>query len=373
MVVVIMLWHITSYAQPYRLSVDMDVPYPPTLVNVDGNEVAYYELHFTNFSTDTIQLTKVDVVDTRDASVYLSSNGTDLKNRFSRIGLKERDTTVFLPPGTVGVAYLEISVKQKTKVDIIHSVTLIKNIRNKIAEEFEVKGASLNLSAKNNLLIGSPLKEGLWIAISEPSWEMGHRRVIYTVNGKARIPGRYAIDFVKLNDKGEYATGNEDEVKNWLGYGVGVYAVADGEVVSVINNYPESVTLSSHDNPPAEEATGNYVSIKIGEKAFCFYEHLKPGSIRVKPGQKVKMGELIALLGYTGDSTGPHLHFHIAEYNSPLGAEGIPFAFEGFIELGYYKDLSEFGKKKWIEPATKKVITKQRPGPNTVIQFNSSK
>ena len=48
------------------------------------------------------------------------------------------------------------------------------------------------------------------------------------------------------------------------------------------------------------------------------YAHLKPGSVKVKAGDKVKAGEVIGLLGNTGGSLAPHLHFHIV--NGPEGA-----------------------------------------------------
>src|SRR3546814_3208759 len=87
----------------------------------------------------------------------------------------------------------------------------------------------------------------------------------------------------------------------------------------------ESATISAHPENALGDATGNYVALDLGDGRHAFYEHLKPGSIRVVPGQRVRRGEVIAELGFTGDSTGPHLHFHVADAPSPLGAEGLPF------------------------------------------------
>ncbi|WP_315821375.1 hypothetical protein [Paraflavitalea speifideaquila] len=58
----------------------------------------------------------------------------------------------------------------------------------------------------------------------------------------------------------------------------------------------------------------------------------------------------------------------MANANSPLGAEGIPFAFERFTLLGAYADMTKFGKVAWKEVAPA-VITKERPAPNAVIRF----
>jgi murein DD-endopeptidase MepM/ murein hydrolase activator NlpD len=190
------------------------------------------------------------------------------------------------------------------------------------------------------------------------------------VDEKRRIPGRFAIDFIKLNDQGLYANGSDNEIKNWYGYGADVLAVSDGVVASVRDDFSESATLSEHPRYPADKATGNYISIDIGKERVVFYEHLKPGSTKVKPGQKIKKGDVIAALGFTGQTTGPHLHFHVADKNSPLGAEGIPFVFERFTVLGSYADMEKFGKELWTPVKnSNQMIREERPGPNAVIEF----
>jgi murein DD-endopeptidase len=104
------------------------------------------------------------------------------------------------------------------------------------------------------------------------------------------------------------------------------------------------------------------------DNQFAFYEHLKPKSIKVKKGQTVKKGDVIASLGFTGQTTGPHLHFHVADTDSPLGAEGIPFVFETFEMLGAYSDFTQFGKALWT-PINKSIRYQERPLPNCVIEF----
>ena len=63
---------------------------------------------------------------------------------------------------------------------------------------------------------------------------------------------------------------------------------------------------------------------------FAFYAHLQPKGIRVKVGDKVRRGQVLALLGNSGNSDAPHLHFHVTDGNSPLGAEGLPYVIESF-------------------------------------------
>lgn len=75
--------------------------------------------------------------------------------------------------------------------------------------------------------------------------------------------------------------------------GTPVLAIGDGEVV---------VAKKSG-------AAGNYVALRHGRQYMTRYMHLS--RLLVKPGQKVKRGDRIALSGNTGRSTGPHLHFEI--------------------------------------------------------------
>ncbi|MEO6455951.1 MAG: M23 family metallopeptidase [Ginsengibacter sp.] len=236
---------------------------------------------------------------------------------------------------------------------------------------YSIQGVFVNVSEKTQLILGPPLSDGPWAAVYEPSWERGHRRVIYTVDGKARIPGRFAIDFIKLDNQGRYALGDNNLIKNWYGYEDDVLAVANGVVVSTQSNFPESPTLSEHPKYIADKATGNYISIDIGNNHIAFYEHLKPGSIKVRPGQKVKKGDIIASVGFTGQTTGPHLHFHVANVNSPLGAEGIPFVFDHYTLLGSYVDFQNFGKKPWVpvKDLNQLKVIEERPAPNSIVKF----
>ncbi|MBV8251514.1 MAG: M23 family metallopeptidase [Chitinophaga sp.] len=333
-------------SQEYRQSIDMHIPFMPGSVIMNGIPTVYYELYLTNFSNDSISLEKMEVLDVIDSSVVVSFNRNDLINRFSRLGLQMKDTENIIAPGNSRVVYLELQ-NDKRDVRLIHRLNFALSQGNK-KQTFSVQGAFNSLSEKPRIVLGAPLRGGPWVAVYDPSWSRGHRRVIYTVGGKARIPGRFAIDFIKLDKRGHYANGDNDVVKNWYGYGAEVLAVSDGIISATRDDFQESTTLSNHPECPAEKATGNYISLDIGNYCIAFYEHLKPGSIKVVTGQRVKKGDVIATVGFTGQTTGPHLHFHVADQHSALGAEGIPFAFESFTVLGAYADFGKFGKDLWI-------------------------
>jgi murein DD-endopeptidase MepM/ murein hydrolase activator NlpD len=64
------------------------------------------------------------------------------------------------------------------------------------------------------------------------------------------------------------------------------------------------------------------------------YAHLQNGSVKVRPHQQVHAGEVLALLGNSGNTTGPHLHLQVTDGDSVLQSEGVPFVFPSFTYLG---------------------------------------
>jgi murein DD-endopeptidase len=362
-----------SYAQP----LDLRTSYVPAPVKIDGHETLYYELWVTNPSADTIQLNSLSVLAAKDSLPCFSAKDAGLKKRLGSptVGQRRQPAGILLP-GDTAVIYIEFSLPDDKMIgSLFHRLDfiIIGNVDHPL-EQF-VQGAPVSLIGSAEISLGNPLKGGPWCAVYEPSWVIGHRRVIYTVGGKSRIPGRFAIDFMKLDEKGKYASGNEDSIAGWFGYGADVLAVADGTIAAAKDSFPESATLSGHPKYASDKATGNYICLKIGENEFVFYEHLRPGSIRVTPGQSVKRGEMIASLGFTGQTTGPHLHLHVADDSSPLGSEGIPFVFDNFDLLGTFNDFSVFGRSPWTPLPAKDASKRknERPPPNSVIKFQDQR
>jgi murein DD-endopeptidase MepM/ murein hydrolase activator NlpD len=191
--------------------------------------------------------------------------------------------------------------------------------------------------------------------------------MVYAVDGTPRIPGRYAIDFVRIDARGRSKREGSERPLDFHGYGAPVLAVADGVIASTRDDMQEAATVSANRRHPQADATGNYVSLRLADGRVVFYEHLKPGSVAVKPGQRVKAGQVIGALGFTGDSTGPHLHFSVASQ----GAEGVAFTFDRFELLGRYPDLAAMDKTPWQALETGVVAQRRNewPGWNTVLRF----
>ena len=225
-------------------------------------------------------------------------------------------------------------------------------------------------------MIKSPLKGKNWVVANGASNTSPHRQTLIALDGKARISQRFAIDFAKLGDDGRLAKDSLKDNRNYYGYGEEVVAVSDAKVVSVQDNIPENIPLESPAVPiTLQSIVGNYVILDIGKGFYAFYAHLQPKSIKVKVGDKIRAGQTLGLVGNSANSDLPHLHFHIANANSPLAAEGIPFLFDRFDALGFVDSADALAEgKEWEFPRNHKMVvsTGQSPLSNMVVNFDLS-
>ena len=90
--------------------------------------------------------------------------------------------------------------------------------------------------------------------------------------------------------------------EQFYAYGANVFAVADGTVVSVQDGKPDTTPNKAMTPKTLSDFGGNQVMLEIAPKVFAVYEHLQPGSLRVKVGDSVKVGATLAKIGNTGPS-----------------------------------------------------------------------
>jgi murein DD-endopeptidase len=135
------------------------------------------------------------------------------------------------------------------------------------------------------LVLGPPLREGMWVAARGPSNASGHRRALIANEGKAYIAQRFAIDWMKVGlDRRVMPENHQSKNESWYGYGAEVIAVADAVVTAIKDGIPENVPLSEKMAVPitSETVGGNYVVLNLGGGRYAFYGHLQPKSLRVK-------------------------------------------------------------------------------------------
>ena len=336
----------------------MHVPVPPAVVLTDGLHRLLYELHLENRGDVTVTLSSL-VIHTDTAQSGVTLDGDRLIRALDAPA--DRTAPLAVASGQRRVVYVDLGEASAPRA--------VRHVIRSTSPAGVGEGMlEVPVDPTPAVVLGAPLAGGPWAAVYHSDWERGHRRVFYTVAGVARLPGRYTIDFVKLDDAGRTARGDVDAVENSLGYGADVLAVSDATVAAVRDDMPEVARVSARVKHRQEDAAGNFVSLELGGSRFAVYEHLKPGSVRVRPGQRVRRGEVIGQVGFTGDSTGPHLHLHVGDAASPLAAEGQPFVFGRFEVLGRYADIAAMGKTRWQADGAG-VRQNERPGPNVVVDF----
>lgn len=119
---------------------------------------------------------------------------------------------------------------------------------------------------------------------------------------------RDALDFVRLVD-GRAHDGDAAREQSWYGFGEPVLAPADGTVVRTVDRVPDE-PVGAVGQTPSE---GNHVVLEIGAGRYAVLAHLRQGSVRVRPGERVRHGQQIGAIGDSGDSLAPHLHLQVQD------------------------------------------------------------
>jgi hypothetical protein len=359
---------------PSPIPVDVEVPQPPTPVNANGQLHLLYELHITNFDASALMLTRVDILGNDVAAPPLASyQDAELISRLERYGLPgEIPDKRLIGGGLRAVVYLQLILDAESDVPsaLHHRLSFLSESK----EVGIVEGARVVVEQRAPLVIGPPLQGEGWLAINGLGNTSGHRRALIAGDGKVRIAQRFATDWVQIGADGQLFHGDPAQNENWYGYGVEALAVADGVVVDVQDGIPENMPLTGEFAVPItlETLGGNYVIVDVGGGNFAFYAHLQPQSLRVKIGAEVQRGQALGLLGNSGNSDAPHLHFHITDANSAVGAEGIPYVFESFEVQGMVESLDSFESGEGWRPApaaSTETRQKEIPVENAVIRF----
>jgi murein DD-endopeptidase MepM/ murein hydrolase activator NlpD len=140
------------------------------------------------------------------------------------------------------------------------------------------------------------------------------------VKGQRRAADLFIMDHDNNSHKG---SGQQNE--DYYVYGKEILAAGAGKVVTAIDGVPDNVPGSM--NPLC--AVGNCVIIDQGQNEFALYAHLQPGSLRVHRGDEVGQGQVLGLCGNSGNSSEPHLHFHVQDSAVLQDGAGITPYFTG--------------------------------------------
>ncbi len=154
-----------------------------------------------------------------------------------------------------------------------------------------------------------PPFEGQWFVV----WGGDTPELNYHHESRAQ---RYAFDFIVHDEDGQSHRGDGSKNADFYAFGLPVLAPADGVVTDVITGV--------RDNSPGSMnpifAGGNAVVIRHQENEVSVLAHFQQGSICVKPGERVKRGQVLGRCGNSGNSSEAHIHFHVQ--NTPILQDG---------------------------------------------------
>jgi murein DD-endopeptidase MepM/ murein hydrolase activator NlpD len=161
-------------------------------------------------------------------------------------------------------------------------------------------------------------------------WGGDTKELNYHVESEAQ---KNAFDLVMTNDKGNSFRTDGRTNEDYYAFGKELLAPCDGEIVLVVDGVKDNTpgTLNPIYVP------GNTIIIKTANNEYLFFAHFKQHSIVVKQGQKVKQGQLLGLCGNSGNSSEPHLHFHIQNVEDMNVATGVKCYFDKIIVNGQIK------------------------------------
>lgn len=208
------------------------------------------------------------------------------------------------------------------------------------------------------VVVDFPLR-GQWISPNTPGTKVPS-------HGTDLLGVTYAYDFVGIDPESRtkryyrsssfrYALFGV-RLQDFFGWGQPIFSATAGVVLQVEDGWPErnpvhpvrdlfirirnARNFTSGQSKDYRIVSGNYIIVET-EDAYAVYAHAQTGSITVSPGDKVTPGQRLANVGHSGNSTAPHLHFHLMDHPDPWQARGLPCAFRHYerFQKGAWREV----------------------------------
>ena len=332
-------------AQSTALEVRAQGP-PRHFRGTDGREHIDYDLLITNAFTADVTLRSLEVLDGRGKRL-LRLEGEALA----------AVTFELLPPGPPTATVRKSGVVM-TKIDVAVSPRAVpERLTHRLTydlppdapglalvESRRVNGPKLRVARRGPIVIAPPLTGPGWAVLNgccdSPS---PHRDLLFPVNGRFVTQEMFDTDWIRVRNGRAYE-GNGSQNTQWYAEGGPLLAVGDGKVVRAVDGRPE-IAPSPFAFPniaTADEFLGNYVVVRIRPGVYAAYVHMRPGTVRVRVGQRVRTGQQVGELGNTGNTHAPHLHFGIHDGPDPLTSTSLPHEYDRlrFAGVGQFQEGS---------------------------------
>ncbi len=305
----------------------------------DGREHIDYDLLATNWFTADATLTSLDV--RGDGKRLLSLNAASLGATTLRLG-SFSSTNGGVPSGSTVEVLVDVTLPHADRRwtpplltnRITYSIPDNASLRAVIGTT-TVELPDLPVS-QAPVVIASPLRGSGWLAANgccdDPTSPHRHF-VLATSEGHFIEPEMFAIDWQRLVNGALFA-GDGSKNSDFPTFGAPLYAVADGTVVKAVDGLRDISPFAQNlELRTPQDFGGNRVILKIGPGRYACYAHIEHGTVRVHVGERVRVGEQIGMVGNSGNTTGPHLHFGIQRRPDCL-SQTEPFEIDDFTLEG---------------------------------------
>jgi hypothetical protein len=250
-----------------------------------------------------------------------------------------------LAAGEGGTVWLDVTVRgRQIPRALVHRLNVRTTAPSGESRTQTFNAARTPVRLRPALALAPPLHGGPYLNFNGCCGLSPHRTALVPVDGTPRDFQRFAVDFIKIDNLGRGAVGDLTRNESFFTFDEPVYAVADGRVVRTRDDLPDIPPLNE---PPGSSFTtettlGNNVGLKLRDGRYALYAHLKRGSIRVRPGQRVRRGQMLGRVGNSGQTGGPHLHFQLNDGPSPVASDSPPFVFRNFTLTGMVTNVDQF-------------------------------
>lgn len=177
-----------------------------------------------------------------------------------------------------------------------------------------------------------PLKNGTYLVVNGGNHSNVNAHLMTLDGSVARFQAyrgqSYGVDIVKLDEWGFRANGLLPSGPSQYNiYGVPVHAPCAGQVIAAIDGLPDMQVPQTD----RLHMAGNHVLLRCNG-ADVLLGHFKPGSLKVRTGDTVAVGQAVGAVGNSGNTSEPHLHIHAQQRGTtaePFSGNPLPMRFDG--------------------------------------------
>jgi hypothetical protein len=310
---------------PLLLSVQ-DAPIP--FNGSDSSTHLAYEILLTNFSSGDVTIEKLEILG--DGAEIQILDAKEVATRLQPIGTRE--PSAIMAKSTQALLFIHFQMPEGKHVprELSHRVTARFAAAPPGHQEITATGGVIAVDHRAVAVIAPPLHGAGYVSADSCCDAVRHQRAALPINGHFYIAQRYAVDWEQVNEQGRIYHGPKEKLESYNIFGKEAIAVADATVASTTDGAQEGTPGQYPTSIDVADADGNSVVLDLGQHRYAMYAHLQPGSLKVKQGDKVKTGQVLALVGNTGNSLVPHLHFQLMDQPSSLASNGLPYEIDNF-------------------------------------------